>query len=211
MLEREGDDGDGRGRVAEEDEPEDFIREEDFFGAAGVGFGPGEDGVAEDAGEDEEGGDPEEGEACAHFGGEGVGEVFEEGGEAGRGDENVKDDGVVVAEDGAGFRGSFEFVFAFAEGEEHGEGEGTDEEPGRDVGVDDGGAGDGAEDEAEGEGDDVDVRDTFEVAGVEALHNRVGEDGAEGERARGENHDDGGWVGEARGKKDEGNADGSDA
>ena len=101
MLECEGDDGDGGGRVAEENEPENFICEEDFFWAAGVGFGPGENGVAEDAGEDEEGGQIEEWEARAHFRGEGVGEVFEEGGEAGCGDEGVKDEGVVVAEDGA--------------------------------------------------------------------------------------------------------------
>ena len=211
MLECEGNDGDGRGRVAKEDEPEDFIGEEDFFGAAGVGFGPGEDGVAEDASEDEEGGKPEEWEARAHFGGEGVGEVFKEGGEASRRDESVENEGMVVAENGAGFCGSFEFVFALAEGEEHGEGEGADEKPGRDVGVNDGGAGDGAEDEAEGEGDDVDVRDALEVARIETLHNRVGKDGAEGECARGEDHDDGGWVGEARGKKDEGDADGGDA
>ena len=102
-------------------------------------------------------------------------------------------------------------MFALAEGEEHGEGEGADEEPGGDVGVDDSGAGDGAEDEAEGEGDDVDVRDALEVARVEALHDRVGEDGTEGEGARGENHDDGGWIGKACGKKDEGDADGGDA
>ncbi len=211
FLEGDGDDSDGGGRVAKEDEPEDFIGEEDFFWAASVGLGPGEEGVAEDAGEDEEGGQPEEREARAHFGGEGVGEVFETGGEAGRGDEGVEDEGVVMAEDGARLRGSFEFMFALAEGEEHGEGKGADEEPGGDVGVDDGGARDGAEDEAEGEGDDVDVRDALEVARVEALHDGVGEDGAEGEGARGENHDDGGWIGKARGKKDEGDADGGDA